>query len=257
MPPSSIVSSGHVNDEEMAFYHENGFVVYRGLFTAAEVDILRADADVYQRMANAGEVPDEHLDKVAPVTRDNLGQPMIRHRLNYFTRYAPHARSVLVDQRVLTLSRELGGPGHWLLEDTMNGVIYQLKTGGRSAYSAIRWHFDFPVGHMLSPALTVGVYLDRSTRSNGCLAVIPKSHRNPVGVVPPEPYYVEVEPGDVVCHHERIFHGSGPAQSMTDQRATIYMYFCGGEYPGPNLPYARDEDLRTIRQLFVGGAKDA
>jgi ectoine hydroxylase-related dioxygenase (phytanoyl-CoA dioxygenase family) len=84
--------------------------------------------------------------------------------------------------------------------------------------------------------------------------VVPGSHRFPVGLVPPEPLYVEVAAGDLVCHHERIFHGSEGMSRPTDRRATLYLYYCAGTRPAPNQPYADPDDLSTVQSLFLGAA---
>jgi ectoine hydroxylase-related dioxygenase (phytanoyl-CoA dioxygenase family) len=142
-----------------------------------------------------------------------------------------------------------------MLEDTMHGVIWQMKRGGkRSAYSRIRWHIDFRDDHPLAPVMSAGIYLDRSTVDNGCLAVVPGSHRFPPGpAIPPIPYYIEAEPGDVVCHAHDVYHGSGPALADSDRRATLYIYFCGGEHPGEvDLPFASEEAKSESRRLFSG-----
>lgn len=244
---------GRVTDEQRVFYEETGFIVYRGMVLPEEVAVLSEDAARYQRRVLAGEVPSEHVDTVAPVSYDTDGMPLRHHRLNYFTLYGDRSRDILRSERFAVLGRAFADPSCWLLEDTMNGVVWQLKAGGTSSgYSSIRWHLDFPVAHPLSPVVTVGIYLDDSTRSNGCLAVIPRSHRHPVGVCSPEPLHVEARAGDVICHHERIYHGSGPMQNPAGQRATMYLYFCGGTYPGPGLPFADVDRLRSVQKIFVG-----
>ncbi|MFJ4689191.1 phytanoyl-CoA dioxygenase family protein [Streptomyces sp. NPDC088789] len=247
---------GRVTDAELAFYEEYGFIVYRGMVAPEEVAVLSEDADHYQRRVLAGTVASEHVDTVAPVTKDENGTPKRYHRLNYVTQYCERSRDILRAERFALLGRAFAGPSSWLLEDTMNGVVWQHKTGGTSsAYGAIRWHLDFPAGHPLSPVVTVGIYLDDSTRSNGCLAVIPKSHRYPIGVCAPEPVYLEVAVGDVICHHERIYHGSDPMPDPSGHRATIYLYFCAGAYPGHGLPFADTKRLKSVQKLFVGSGE--
>lgn len=244
---------GEVTPQERAFYHEHGFVVYERFVDSAEVATIRREADAYQELIRAGRVPAEHVDQVAPTTRDDDGHLRYHHRLNYFTRYSPFAAELAADARFEAIRRGIGGDEYWLLDDTMNGAVWQLKSGeARSGYSRIRWHLDFPVDHPLSPAFTAGLYLDDSTRFNGCLAVVPGSHRHPVGLVPPPPLYVEVDAGDLICHHERIYHGSEAMPQPTDRRATLYFYYCAGERPEPGRPFARQAELASIRSIFVG-----
>lgn len=249
--------SGEIEPAERAFYDEYGFVVYTGFISRAEVDRIQADAEAYQELIRAGEVPSHHIDTVAPTTRGADGDVRYHHRLNYFTRYSPAASQLATSPRMDAVRRGIGGANFWLLDDTMNGTVWQLKSGeSKSGYSRIRWHLDFPVEHPLSPAFTAGVYLDDSDRTNGCLAVVPGSHRRPVGLVPPEALYVEVKAGDLICHHERIYHGSDAMPRPSDRRATVYFYFCGGDRPVPDLPFAKAGDMASIQSIFVGADKE-
>jgi ectoine hydroxylase-related dioxygenase (phytanoyl-CoA dioxygenase family) len=82
--------------------------------------------------------------------------------------------------------------------------------------------------------------------------VVPGSHRYPPGKLPPAALAVEANAGDVVCHSHSILHSSGPVLEAGGERATLYLYFCGGKYPGPGLPFASDEKKEGIRTLFMG-----
>jgi phytanoyl-CoA hydroxylase len=244
---------GSVQPRERAFYEEHGFVVYEQFLSAVEIDRLAVDADRYQADVRAGRVPPGHVDTVAPVTLDVDRSVREHHRLNYFTLHSDFARELAVGPRLDAIRQGIGGEDYWLLDNAMNGVVWQRKSGeARSAYSRIRWHLDFPVGHALSPAFTAGLYLDDSTRANGCLAVVPGSHRFPVGLVPPEPLFVEVSAGDLVCHHERIYHGSDKVERRAAARATLYLYYCAGARPATGAPYAAPPQLDVTRSLFVG-----
>jgi ectoine hydroxylase-related dioxygenase (phytanoyl-CoA dioxygenase family) len=255
MPCPRFRFTGAVQRRERAFYEEHGFIVYREFLTRTEIDRLSADADAYQESIRAGNVPPAHVDTVAPVTRDADGSVKFHHRLNYFTRHSHTAAELACSPRMEAIRTGIGGDAYWLLEEGMNGAVWQLKSGGaRSGYSRIRWHLDFPLDHPLSPAFTAGLYLDDSIRATGCLAVVPGSHRFPVGLVPPEPLYVEVAAGDLVCHHERIFHGSEGMSRPTDRRATVYLYYCAGSRPAAGQPYADPGDLSAVQSLFLGAA---
>jgi ectoine hydroxylase-related dioxygenase (phytanoyl-CoA dioxygenase family) len=248
---------GSVQPRQRAFYEEHGFIIYEGFLSSAEVDRIAVDADLYQAAIRSGSVPPAHIDTVAPVTLAQDGSVREHHRLNYFTFRSPFARDFAASPRMDAIRRGIGGEEYWLLERAMNGVVWQQKSGeARSGYSSIRWHLDFPVGHTLSPAFTAGLYLDEARRSNGCLAVVPGSHRFPVGLVPPEPLYLEVSAGDLVCHHERIYHGSENAERRSHPRATLYFYYCAGTRPSAEEPYAGPSELGAIRSVFVGATEE-
>lgn len=240
-----------VTEAQRAYYEEWGFIKFGGVFSDAEVQAMRGDALDLQRCTLAHEIPSADVDDLAPRSEAEDGTVLL-HRLPYFTRYSPRTEELLNRPDVLAIGRDLVGVNAWLLNDTMNGVVWQMKRGGKgSAYSEIRWHLDFPEEHMLSPVVSAGVYLDDSTERNGCLAVIPASHRFPPGRYPP-PLLIEASAGDVICHAYNILHGSGPALVESDSRATLYLYFCGGRYPGKDLPFATRETKEETKKLFVG-----
>lgn len=257
VPPFTL--SEYVTRGERSFFEEHGFIVYEGVLHPDQVESLRADAAAYAERISAGEIADRNVDPLAPTTHGVDGAVALHHRLSYFTLNNERSREVLTAQEILAIGTGLGAPSSWLLEDTMHGVVYQTKSGGsRSSYSSIRWHLDFPVRHVLSPVVTVGVYVDPSLRGDGCLAVIPGSHRYPVGRFSPPSVFIEAMPGDIVCHHYRLFHGSGPMQDERSRRATVYLYFCGGEYPGPGLPpFNEVTALEGAQSLFRAGNGDA
>lgn len=246
--------TGEVTAEEKAFYERNGFIVYRQFVPEGQVAALSSDAEARQQELRDGAgLADK--DTVAPRSVLPNGDELW-HRLNYFTEYSKAADEISRSERMSSVYRGLGGPEYWLLRDSMHGAIWQVKTGDRaSKYKEIRWHQDFGEGHPLSPAFTAGLYLHDSNRSNGCLAVIPMSHRWPLRSLPRERYYVEVRAGDLICHHERLFHGSEAMRRETDFRATLYFYFCSGEVPEERRAFASDEELKSIRNLFTDGEK--
>lgn len=240
--------TGEVTAAQRDFYEEYGFIAYRHVFARSEVEAIRADARELESRTLKGEIPAAHCDQVLPPGEDEAGRTFL-HRLPYFTRYCEHTRRLITERGLDAIGTGLIGSRTWRLDDTMGGAIWQLKMGGKGHYSVIDWHLDFPEDHPLVPVVSVGIYLDPSTINNGCLMVVPASNRYPIGRVAPSPLAVEAEPGDIFCHAYNIFHASGPIGDQ-QRRATLYLYYSGGNYPGPGLPFAGEEATRRIRSLF-------
>jgi len=113
-----------------------------------------------------------------------------------------------------------------------NSVLFSKEPGGRE----VPWHQDLDF-LLLDPHVNVSVWLaiDRSTRKNGCLQVIPGSHACQVPhrrrqkryqfMAHAEPGYVdksravdiELEPGQFIIFHRDLLHHSGPNLS-TERR---------------------------------------
>jgi phytanoyl-CoA hydroxylase len=106
--------------------------------------------------------------------------------------------------------------------------------------------------------------ISRCTRENGCLAVVPGSHRGPLlphggpdwehvnygffaaeGVDRSERVHVEMEPGDTLLFHPLLVHGSG--QNATDGfRRAISTHYAATDCERPSGRSARPLVVRRI-----------
>ncbi|MDZ7733708.1 MAG: phytanoyl-CoA dioxygenase family protein [Acidimicrobiia bacterium] len=134
-------------------------------------------------------------------------------------------QALVGDPRLLDLVEPLVGPdialfaSHWICKPPVDG-------------QEVRWHQDaayWPLEPM--EVVTVWLAVDPSTVDNGCLRVLPGTHRGPLrglrptdgddvlgseldGVVDESAAVdVELEPGDVEIHDPGIVHGSRPNTS--------------------------------------------
>lgn len=133
--------------------------------------------------------------------------------------------------------------------------------------SPVEWHQDFVFyPHTNDDLLAVGVALDDCTLDNGCLLVIPGSHRGPlldhhqdgyfVGAITPsrgevdlsEPMPVELKAGDISIHHVRTLHSSAPNRSAEMRRLLLYQYAAADAWPLRGVP-----DLDAFDQTIVRG----
>ena len=111
----------------------------------------------------------------------------------------------------------------------------------------VHWHQDpsFKIKKTPDPISTCDVYLDKADEENGCLWVVPESHKKgAIDVKPlvekhgfkiPGAIAVRMNPGDVAFHDNGCLHGS--MENRTDrQRRIVYLAF------------------QTLRQARAGGA---
>jgi ectoine hydroxylase-related dioxygenase (phytanoyl-CoA dioxygenase family) len=238
--------SGSVTEEQRAFYDRHGFVVYKNVFDAAEVTVIKQDARRLEADTLAGRIPPEHRDVVLDPSRDEQGHASL-HRLPYFTLYCPETRELVERRGLDALGPGLLGRPTWRFEDSIDGAVWQMKRRKNTTYNALDWHLDFPHDHPVSPLVNVGIYLDAATTQNGCLVVVPGSHRFPAGRLDPLGLPVVVDPGDVICHANNILHHSGPVLDDTS-RATLYLYYAAGRKPAAGTSYTREagEDFANL-----------
>jgi len=188
---------------EVEGYRRDGYVIYRHqLFPQDQLGLLTTILE--EQLAQKGEKLSDELD--TPHFRDA--------RLLEF----------LLDDQVLDLVEPITGPdivlwsSHFICKDPYVG-------------RATPWHEDsaFWEGRLTSydGIVTVWLALDRSDRENGCMRVIPGTHRNGFSnyeavdiirntferqiaedVDETQAVYFELDPGQCSLHDSRIVHGA-------------------------------------------------
>ena len=110
----------------------------------------------------------------------------------------------------------------------------------KSSLHLIDSWLDYQVYIKEIPGLAVGIAIDPMTQENGCLLVLPGTHRgrifdhhqdghfagavtepgfSPDGAVP-----LEVGAGGISLHHARVLHGSVPNTSPDPRRLLLFQY---------------------------------
>jgi len=149
-------------------------------------------------------------------------------------------RRLLDDQRILDLVEQLIGPGI-RFEDT------KLNLKSAEIGSLVAWHQDWAFcPHTNDDVLAVGIALDDMTAQNGCLMVVPGSHRGPtldhhengvfVGAISgsevgSDAVPIELHAGGMSVHHTRLVHGSAPNLSPNSRRFLLFEYASADSWP--------------------------
>mgnify|MGYP005848297329 CR=1 FL=1 len=131
--------------------------------------------------------------------------------------------------------------------------MFMNKPAGKG--TKLPWHQDRWAHLDRDPLVTLWTALDPATKANGCVAVIPGTHKfgvlNPghgSGFLTPEmakelcpedqAVYLELEPGEVVLLHNWLMHGSDRNHSQQSRRALSVCYLDartvargGGSFP--------------------------
>ncbi|WOO40594.1 phytanoyl-CoA dioxygenase family protein [Rubellicoccus peritrichatus] len=118
-------------------------------------------------------------------------------------------------------------------------AMFMNKPANRGTF--LPWHQDRWTFLDRDPQLTIWCALDPATKENGCVQIVPASHRNglinpshPSGFLTDEQaaeyataeniVYVELEPGDVVFLHNYLLHASDVNRSSQSRRAFSICY---------------------------------
>ncbi|KAL3871387.1 hypothetical protein ACJMK2_039391 [Sinanodonta woodiana] len=208
-------------------FDDYGYVIVRGLLDKEELELIN------QAIASPDGVLKHRYSLDDPEGRP-LGRVIWTHPGNDIT-------------GVLARSEKVAGTSEQLL----GGEVYHYhsklllkdaETGGRHM-----WHQDYGYWYhngCLSPdMLTVFIPIDRCVKENGCLQILPGSHKfgriehvrkgiqeeadlERVEAIKQQTslIYVEMDPGDAVFFHCNILHTSGPNNSNLRRWAFLTAY---------------------------------
>ncbi len=218
--------------EQREFFWTNGYLAIPGFLSAEQLAAIRAAVD--ELVALAGSSPER--SRAFDIGPPKPGAPPQVRRIFNPAEQDPRLEAIALDERVLDLVEDLIGPN---IEFHHGKVNLKWPHGG----AEVAWHQDlafFP--HTNTDLVACMFYLDDATRENGCLLVVPGSHR--LGVldhfadgqfigavtqdlqrIPLEKAVpVEVPAGSVTVHHCLTLHASEENRSDKPRRVLIYQY---------------------------------
>jgi phytanoyl-CoA hydroxylase len=215
-----------LNEEQIRFYHENGYLLVKGLLTPTEVAELRQEAHrIIERLSTL-----KSMEATWGSARQLAGgQPTALlhcHNAQFFS--AMFSR-LIVDERLTGAAAQLIGSPNVQLHH--NKVFIKPPEKG----SPFPMHQDYPYfPHERHTMLAAVVHMDSAPVEKGCIRVVPGSHKlGPLEHraeggwhLPFEQYPLEAsEPcpadaGDVLFFSYLSIHGSGVNTSQ-EARTTI------------------------------------
>lgn len=234
-----------ITEEQYGFYEANGYLVVRGLFSHEEVTRLR---EHYMRLREEGAKPGDFAGVDSSST-----DPLKRFpRMIHMHRWDAVSLQWLTDARInACLTALLGGEPY-----AVQTMLYYKPAGARGqALHQDQFYLRVEPGTCMAAWLA----LDPCDEENGCMRVVPGSHRwsllcpvtadvsqsfTDVTVPLPEgteSVPVEMEAGDVLFFNGQLVHGSLPNRSEDRfRRSLIGHYIVGdaekvGEYYHPVL----------------------
>lgn len=202
-------------DEIRQRYDEDGYYIFRNVI----------DADL---IAQADRHVDWLLAKHPELQPFQLGHTLARSD--------PFWHRLITDSRLLDIAEIFLGPD--LAVFATHYICKEPRTG-----RPVLWHQDgafWPIEPMR--VITQWLAITSSTPDNGCLKVVPGSHKSnlldmidatedavlpkeiPVDVDERDAVEFVLEPGDLSVHHPAIFHGSDPNTSATWRRGLTIRY---------------------------------
>ena len=231
---------------EVGQFNRDGYVVARGLATPADRSAIKA---VAERDLAAAVPPVEYETDTkypgAPVSLEAPGGRTVRRLLQACARDPLIARWA-VQPVIAARLQQLIGPRVELSQAHHNCMM----TKNPSYSSITNWHQDIRYWSFERPELvSVWLALGREYFENGCLLVLPGSHamefaagqfdenlflRPDVEASKPlirTQRRVELDPGDVLFFHCRLFHAAGHNQTADTKFSLVFTYHAADNRP--------------------------
>lgn len=237
--PTSTQTYPTISAEDVAFYKENGYLVVEGALTPEEIEELRSETTELCR-GNRGEIRG-----VTPAEPGETDEAVLKR---YLCIHFPHklsevmfkylAHLVMVDVLTKVISPNV---------KAMQSMLF-IKAAGKPGQA---WHQDEIYIPTRDRSLTGGwIALDAATVENGCLWVIPGSHKH--GILWPQHHHddrrfdcseetgdfpytdddaipVEVKAGAIVFFNGYLLHRSLPNYAKTGYRRVLVNHYMSAE----------------------------
>jgi ectoine hydroxylase len=243
-----------LREAEVARYHQDGYVLIKGMLAPEEAGLLG-------RAAREDRVLDQHSYGRADGEGGTVRLSLWNHPTD--TIYGMIARS---ESLVGAVEKLLDGEVYHYHSKM---IMKDAKIGG-----AWTWHQDYGYWYqngVLFPLLTSAfIAVDRASKQNGCLQVIRGSHHlgriehilsgDQAGADPErverilerlELVHVEMEPGDTLFFHANLLHRSDQNQSANPRWSMICCYNAARNNPYKESHHPRYTPLEKVPDAAI------
>jgi ectoine hydroxylase-related dioxygenase (phytanoyl-CoA dioxygenase family) len=227
-----------LSDEQVAFFHEHGYLAGLRILSESQVEQLRAELIELMNPEHPAHslFYEFHSNEAADQNRT------LFHALGAWRITAGFHDLLWHPQFTVAAAQLLGGAVRFWHDQLF---VKPAHHGG-----CVAWHQDYSYWTRTQPLahLTCWIGLDDSTRENGCLHYVPGSHRWPdlpiTGLAGDmeavqtvltdelkaqfKPVAIELKAGECSFHHPRMMHGSYANDSARPRRATVINVFRDG-----------------------------
>jgi phytanoyl-CoA hydroxylase len=235
----------NINLEMQNFYRENGYLLIRNFFSQERMKQAIAAIEEILQVDQMEEIAEMEPKDIGEVRR--IWGPTFRHKFY---------DELMQDSKLLDAIAAFIG----------NNIVFhysRINMKSPKIGSPVDWHQDFAYNpHTNTDLMTCLIYLDDADKSNGCLKVIPGSHKNGLcdhyvgnyfrGKVLPENLpcenpiiNLEAPAGSVIFLHCLTLHRSDANLSNQARRAFLPSYRASDAYPIYLSRYTSDLEPKT------------
>ena len=220
----------------MERFRRDGYLVIHGAFNGQEVagalqemlELLAHPQPAFSGIHFESSAPREQLAEMAP----ELRQDYVRKFFN-FVAFAPHMKALSEHPELLDVVSRVIGAQPVLFQDM--ALLKPPRIGREKPWHQDHAYFNLPLD---TPVLGVWIALDRATTANGCMTVIPGSHRRgPVVHFQRRDWQicdshvdnrgalaVPLEPGGCLLFSSLMQHGT-PTNTASERRRALQFHY--------------------------------
>lgn len=259
-----------LSQEQIAFFHANGYLMVEDVVTPDQLAAMRRDF--------AGWV-EESRSQTAPYGKTLDGRPRFDLEPGHaadrpgLRRVASPAEisdafyDVMANSRMVDAVADLIGPNVKLHHTKINSKLPGTKT-------VVEWHQDFPfTPHSNDDLVTALLMIDEVTDDNGPLEVLPGSHKGPIESLWRDGRFTGAvdnataercaasalrcvgKAGAVCLMHTRLLHGSAPNRSDRPRTLYIAVYSAEDALPLADNPLPSRNEGLIVRGEATGLAR--
>ena len=220
----------------VAHFQRHGYLVIHHAFTAQEVagaldemlDLLAHPRPAFTGVQFEHPAPQEKLEEMAP----ELRQDHVRKFFN-FIEFAPRMKALSEHPKLLDVVSRVIGAAPALFQDM--ALLKPPRIGREKPWHQDHAYFDLPLD---TPVVGVWIALDRAGTDNGCMTIIPGSHRRgPVVHFRRRDWQicdthvdhrgalaVPLEPGGCLLFSSFMHHGT-PTNTAAERRRALQFHY--------------------------------
>ena len=225
--------SNLIHDQLLRRYHEHGYFTAKGLFTAEEVEGVRNE--IPKIVARYPDVPTE-LVQMEPTVASGEKEPesfeLGVRKLSRMARHNDFFRNLAFHPKMVKIAKAILGPDIVLHQGQL--LMKPPHFGGEKIWHQDNAYFRLVPNHVFG----FWVACDDATVENGCMHVIPGSHKQGIadhagagdeyGLVTPQSLEdavpIPLKPGDALVFHGELYHYTPPNRTDKRRRAIQYHY---------------------------------
>ena len=225
-----------MDSKQLKFFSDNGYLKFGRVLSDEDVEKLKTRCEEIAEGRN-NSLPSEFIQlEQAFRENDNPDSPRLDtiRKMTHLTSYDKEFEAVAKNSKIVDVIEQLLVPNIKLYGD-------QLMMKPRFNGTVTDWHQDSVSWPFFIPqqAVSAWVALDNATVENGCMTVIPGSHKwGPISREYkddfleideiPEPVSVEIPAGHCMFHHGLMMHRTG-ANTTENRRRGLALHYITSE----------------------------